>query len=263
MALFWRIWLAIAIVLTAVLAIFVGLATLQFGQVNAELVAERMAVLADRTGGPLEAAAKLGLPLSSVRNTPALLERARQTDDAITAIHVHDREGRIVHSTMETPPVTIPYAEVTAQNGSGYRYFETADGIVGAFDIAGRSGEPAGGILITYARQGSVTLLRAMAAELSLIAALVLLVSAAVGGLLLRVGLAPQIRAFEAVDRAVGEFERDSWRSAAGATTAKTDDDARADELRRLLDAADARYRTAGRAIAEATAPDSYDGRHA
>jgi len=89
-----------------------------------------------------------------------------------------------------------------------------------------------------------------MAAELALTAILVLVGAAALGGLVLRVDLARQIAAFEAIDGAVADFERDSWRSAAGgqgrAATGETD------ELRFLMNAADARYRAAGRAIAAA-----------
>src|SRR3546814_1835454 len=96
MALFWRIWAAVTLVNLAVLTIFVGLATLQFGNINSDLVGERLVVLADLTAAPFEAAAKIGLPLSTVRNADALLERARQTDGAILAIHVFDAAGRIV-----------------------------------------------------------------------------------------------------------------------------------------------------------------------
>src|SRR3546814_3890200 len=101
MALFWRIWAAVTLVNLAVLTIFVGLATLQFGNINSDLVGERLVVLADLTAAPFEAAAKIGLPLSTVRNADALLEGARQIDGAILAIHVFDAAGRIVHSTAE------------------------------------------------------------------------------------------------------------------------------------------------------------------
>src|SRR3546814_18120582 len=80
MALFWRIWAAVTLVNLAVLTIFVGLATLQFGNINSDLVGERLVVLADLTAAPFEAAAKIGLPLSTVRNADALLARARSEE---------------------------------------------------------------------------------------------------------------------------------------------------------------------------------------
>ena len=90
MALFWRVWAAVMLVNFAVLSGFVALATLQFGSINSALVGERLGVLAGRTVAPFEAAVRIGLPLSSVRNANALLERARQTDDSIVAILVFD-----------------------------------------------------------------------------------------------------------------------------------------------------------------------------
>ena len=57
MALFWRLWAAVALVNIAVLAVFVALATLQFGKIHGELLGERLTVLADRS-----AATKLMLP---------------------------------------------------------------------------------------------------------------------------------------------------------------------------------------------------------
>src|SRR3546814_9884983 len=69
MALFWRIWAAVTLVNLAVLTIFVGLATLQFGNINSYLVGERLVVLADLTAAPFAAAAKIGLPLSDRKST--------------------------------------------------------------------------------------------------------------------------------------------------------------------------------------------------
>ncbi|WP_119458276.1 hypothetical protein [Rhodospirillaceae bacterium SYSU D60014] len=251
MALFWRIWAAVTIVNFAVLAIFVGLATLQFDQIHSGLVGERLVVLADHTAAPFEAAAKIGLPLSSVRNAAALLERARQSDSSITAIHVFDAEGRIVHSTDTLPPASIPRKAVVARvEASGTPWYsETAEGFLGSIDIAGRGESLAGGILVAYSSGGNVTRVRAMAAELALAAMGVLVTAAAFSGLLLRLGLARQIEAFETIDVTIAGFEQDSWRSAAAGSPSR-DAGHDTDELRRLLDAADSSYRTAGHAIA-------------
>jgi hypothetical protein len=55
---------------------------------------------------------------------------------------------------------------------------------------------------------------------------------------------------FEAVDAAIADFERGSWRSAAAGAAAPVPVDDGTAELRQLLDAAEARYRATGRAIA-------------
>ncbi len=252
MALFWRIWAAVMLVMLAVLSIFVGLATLQFGNIHSDLVGERLAVLAGRTAAPFSAAARIGLPLSTVRNADALLERARQTDDAIVAIHVFDAAGRIVHSTVVPPPKTIsPEAAAARAEAKGAEWHrETSDGFVSSIDIASRDGISAGGILITYPVRGALIRLRAMAAELAVAAVGLLLASAVFSALLLRLGLNRQIRLFGDIDRAILDFERAAWRGAAQLTADPSEGGL--GELRRLLAAAEERYLIARQLLADA-----------
>ena len=251
MALFWRIWTAVILVNLVVLTLFVGLATLQFDSINSGLVGERLAVLAGRTAAPFQAAAKIGLPLSTVRNASALLERARQTDDAILAIHVFDQAGNIVHSTDAAAPAAIPAEALSARAAAagGTWHSEIDDGFLSSIDIPARGGASAGGILIVYPGGGNITQIRAMGAELAVAALAVLIAMAAASALLLRLGLGRQIRTFEAIDGAIADFERGAWRSAAAGTVSPPAGGATA-ELRQLLDEAEASYRTAGRALA-------------
>jgi len=250
MALFWRIWGAVTLVNFAVVTIFVALATLQFGNVNSGLVGERLVVLADHTAAPFKAAARIGLPLSTVRNADALLERARQTDDAILAIHVFDVTGRIVHSTISPPPTAIPaealFARTAADGVPWHR--ETTYGFLSSIDIVSRDGSTVGGILIVYPGGGNLTRIRAMAAELGLAAIGVLIIAAVLSALLLRLGLRGQIKSFEAIDNSIGKFERSAWRSAAGRPPDVAEGDA--EELRVLLDVAETRYRAVGQSLA-------------
>jgi hypothetical protein len=263
MALFWRIWTAVILANLAVLTLFVGLVTLQFDSINSGLVGERLAVLAGRTTAPFRAAAKIGLPLSTVRNADALLERARQTDDAILAIHVFDAAGRIVHSTDAPAPVSIdPEALAAREAAAGAPWHsETEGGFLSSIDIPARGGTTAGGILIVYPGGGNVTQVRAMAAELALAAIAVVLAAAGLSALLLRFGLGRQIRTFEAIDGAIADFERGAWRSAAAGSAPVDPPDDETAELRQLLDAAEARYRTVGRALATVAAGEPAEGR--
>jgi hypothetical protein len=253
MALFWRIWAAVTIVNLVVLAIFVGLATLRFDQIHSALVGERLVVLADRTAAPFAAAARINLPLSSVRNAAALLERARQTDDLITAIHVFDVEGRIIHSTEAQPPATIPPEAAAARShAAGLPWHrETDAGFLSSIDISGPDDQTAGGILVVYPSGGNIINVRAMAAELALAAIGLLIVVSTLSGILLRLGLRRQIAAFAAIDEAIAGFERDSWRSAA-ARQRPQHTAADADDLRVLLESVDRNYRDVGQAIAAA-----------
>lgn len=247
MALFWRIWAAVLTVNLVVLTLFVGLATLQFDSINANLVGERLAVLAGRTAAPFRASAKIGLPLSAVRNARALLERARQTDDAISAIHAFDPEGRVIFSTAQPPPATIPDEAGTARtraSGASW-HLHTGSSFLGGIDIAGADGRSAGGILIVYPDDGNVTQVRAMAAELAMAAIAVLAVVSILGCGLLRLSLRGPLATSEAIESAIADFERWSWRSAASTEQAVYQSDA-ATDLHHLLNEAEARYREIG-----------------
>lgn len=250
MALFRRIWIAVSVVNLAVLALFVLLSTLQFDSINSSLVGERLGVLAARTSAPFVAAARIGLPLATVRNAEALLERARQTDDAISAIHVFDADGTIVHSTDKAADPTIPAEANGARSAAGGKrwHIETTAGFYSGVDVANARGERVGGVLVVYPARLSVTRTRAMLEELGIAAIAVVLVSAALSALLLRIGLSRQIATFESIEDQISGFERGAWRSAAGASAAPD----RPGDLRALLDAAEARYRREGHALAAA-----------
>lgn len=198
---------------------------------------------------------------------PAVLERARQTDEAIIAIHVFDAEGRIVHSTTAGAPGRIPASAAAALATAHGRpwYRETSDGFLSGIGIQSASGTPMGGVLIIYPRRASLTNLRAMGAELAVAAVAVLVVSSALGAVLLRVGLAPHLAVFRAVDQSVAAFERRSWRQAfvtgaergefAEAAEAAAGREAPGDDgLAALLADAERRYLDARRTLAGAAA---------
>src|SRR3546814_12204773 len=90
-----------------------------------------------------------------------------------------------------------------------------------------------------------------MAAELTLAAIAVLLISAAFSALLLRLGLQRQIKLFETFDAAIVDFERDTWRVAAGRPVVPAEDDDGGD-LHGLLATSERRYISAGRPLAAA-----------
>lgn len=253
MALFWRIWAAVSLVNIVVLTVFLGLAALQFASINSTLVGERLVVLANRTVAPFAASARLGLPLSSVRNAPTLLERARQTDEDIVALHVFDAEGRIVHSTVSTPPASIPVAAAAArQSAKGAPWHrESPDGFIGGVDVAMTDGSSAGGILIVYPGTGHATQVRSMITELLEGAFWALLAASVLGTLILRLSLTNAIRHFGAIDATYTAFEVSAWRRGAGhEETAAPDRDPRA--LSTQLESAATRYRAAGQDMAAA-----------
>lgn len=253
MALFWRIWAAVSLVNIVVLTVFLGLAALQFASINSTLVGERLVVLANRTVAPFAASARLGLPLSSVRNAPTLLERARQTDEDIVALHVFDAEGQIVHSTASPAPASIPAAAAAARraaNGAPW-HRESPDGFIGGVDVAMADGSSAGGILIVYPGRGHDTQVRSMITELLDGAFWALLAASILGTLILRFSLRHAIKHFGAVDAIHNDFETRAWRRGAGPEEGAgpaVDPGA----LGTQLESAAARYRAAGRDMAAA-----------
>ncbi|MCW3783438.1 hypothetical protein [Defluviimonas salinarum] len=238
MAILWRLWATAAGVMLAVLLVFLALSTFQFSRVHSDLVGERLIVLADRTAAPFQAAVRLGLPIASVRNAVGILERARRSDDRISAIYVFDREGGIVHATLgeagDGPEVAAVRARmIGAQEWHG----EIASGFIAGVNIAGPSSDWAGGIAVLYPRGGSTTRVWAMAAELSVAVLGIFVLGALTAGLLLRIGLRRIISAFDRVDAAIADFERDTWR--------REDEAAPASGLRADLDESYDQYRSA------------------
>ena len=252
MALFWRIWAAVSLVNLLVLSVFLGLAALQFASINSTLVGERLVVLATRTVAPFAASVKLGLPIAGVRNAPTLLERARQTDEDIVALHVFDADGQIVHSTAIPAPAAIPPDAIAArQSAKGVPWHrETRDGFIGGVDVAMADGSSAGGILIVYPARGYHTQVRSMITELVEGAFWALLAAAVLGTLVLRYALRDAIGHFSAIDNIYSHFEFSAWRRGAGREEAAPDHDPAG--LSDQLESAAARYRSAGQSMAAA-----------
>ncbi len=238
MALFWRVWATSAGIILAVLVIFLLLSTFQFSRVHNGLVGERLVVLADRTAAPFEAAARLRLPISDVRNAVGHLERARQTDERIMAIFVFDDAGRVVHRTRGSTGEGSDLAALQARRSGARTWYGQIDaGFVAGVNIESPGGDPVGGIAILYPVSGNTTRVWAMAAELAVAALGILALSTVMAGLMFRVGMRRTIAAFDTIEREIAAFERDSWRG--------TDDAGEQTGLRADLDASFAQYRAA------------------
>lgn len=259
--LFWRIWTAIVLTTLAVLALFVLLATLQFQSINASLTGDRLAVLANRTAEPFLTPARIGLPLSSVRNAAALLERARQTDQEILAVHVFDASGQIVHSTESPTPASIPPSAQDAMHRGDTSRWQLFDGVsfIGGVTIVDGGGELAGGVMIEYPAAGHRTQVRAMAAELGFSALGGLVAFAVAAALLLRLSLRRLFRKFGHIETEIIEFERSAWRSAAGAPPTANAQGEGFGVLRQGLRDAEATYRSLGNKLTSLQPPPGAD----
>lgn len=222
MSLFWRSWGLVVLLVSAVLAALVLLSTLQFNTILSGFVQGRLAVLAQSAQLSFRSATSLGLPLASVRNGSAILERARQTDPQIAAIHVFDPEGRILFSTDTVPPARIDEAATKAHAASkqGVWRAETHDSLLSGMPIPDASKRRIiGGVVIVYPKVGLATSVRAMGANLALFAAAVTLLLGAAAIVCLRYGLGRLIAVFSGINATFTAFEQKEWRQAAGGTS--------------------------------------------
>ncbi len=206
------ILLSVAINL-AVLIAFVVLSALQFDQVRSELERERLKIVADRAAEPLAAAASIGLDLASVRNMRAILERSRQSDNAIIALSVIGPDGEVLLSTAAERGGDIGAATLrrlgepglpqSYREGGDYRYLVTFEdsrgGLVGA-------------LLTEYSGAAANTSVWAMAGRLATAALLLCIVGGLCSAWAVRAALKPEM----AIDRAIADadraLERRLWR---------------------------------------------------
>jgi len=248
MAVFWRLWAIASVTLAIAILIFVWLTLLQFRNVQRTLLTERVAVLAENTAKPFESAMSIGMPLSSVRNAEALLERARQTDDAITAILLVDPKHQILRQVGDDTSALASLAQSADWSRGAVNLFDGGR-FVSFNPIAGSGGGSPGAIVVALDASASINRTWAMGAELATAAAAFLGVGILAIGLALRRAFASEIAAYDAVEHDVELFERDSWRGEAS-------DQEAGGEFNRVLNDAYASYRAA---VSRAPAPGYVD----
>jgi hypothetical protein len=256
MSFFWRSWVTVTALIVTVLAVLAALSAIQFDAILSNFIQGRLAVLAQTTQAPFQSATDLGLPLSSVRNAQAILERARQTDFDISAVHLFDKAGTIIHSTDKDHPTSVRAEVLFAQSESESAtwHAETGDRFLSGVTILDPAGERLGGLLVVYPKTELDTAVGAMAAKLALYIIVTLVVVAGIGTVILRFGLRRLIQIFTGIDTAFATVEQREWRRLArGANVAlqpvrgfgiDTGD------LEQLLRAAEDRYIAAGKELA-------------
>ncbi|MDA5093692.1 hypothetical protein O2N63_06285 [Aliiroseovarius sp. KMU-50] len=235
------------------LAVFVGLATLQYESILSNLTRERLVVLAESVRGPFQAVADLGVPISTVRNADAVLERARLSDEAISAILVFSSDGNVVRSTAlndQTMETGKGFAAALTAGKSGIWHVETPDNFLVGANIAGVTGEYLGSVVIAYSSYEAATQVQAMEARLVLFAIAVFACSVFVVWIILRIVLAEHLRIFEGILSTFDRFERKFWRGKGASETAHADVDGLGfdtADFRELIEESEEQYRRARR----------------
>jgi sensor histidine kinase regulating citrate/malate metabolism len=256
MSLFWRSWVTVTALIITVLAVLAALSTIQFDAILSNFIQGRLSVLAQTTQAPFQSATDLGLSLSSVRNAQALLERARQTDFDISAVHVFDKAGTIIHSTDKDHPTSVR-AEVLftqSESKSATWHAETGQHFLSGVTILDPAGETLGGVLVVYPKTELDTAVGAMAARLALYIIITLVVVAGIGIVVLRFGLRRLIQVFTGIDAVFATIERREWRRLAKGANAAPHPvrgfGIDTGNLEQMLRAAEDRYIAAGKELA-------------
>lgn len=170
----------------AVLVAFVFLSVLQFDQLRSGLEQERLRVVADRAAEPLASAAMIGLNLSSVRNLDAVLERARQADQAINSLYVIDQNGAVVMGTGRGRPGAVGPETLRRLGDSSSSTSYKEDGDYRFLVTFKRStGDIAGGLLMEYSGAAANTSVWAMTGRLATAALIFCLIGGAFSGWLI------------------------------------------------------------------------------
>jgi hypothetical protein len=231
------------------LVIFVAMATIQYGAILSDLTRDRLLVLADTARRPFASVAELGIPIGTVRNADAVLARVASSDQAIVAIQVISPEGDVVRSTnmedLASLSETILGSIRAAEPGETW-HLETSERFLVGANIEGASGSRAGSVLIEYSKEGANLRLKAMEAQLVILAGLVLGGTFLIGYGLIRLALAEHLRIFNGLLASFDRFERGFWREEP--IVGESEDDfvglgIRISEFQGLLDRSEQSYR--------------------
>jgi hypothetical protein len=209
MPLFWRSWLVVSALIALVLAVLAVLCVLQFEAILSALIRERLAILAQTTQASFRSALDLGLPLETIRNAGAILEHGKASDPGITAIHVFERTGTIVHSTAPDPPTNVRAEVLFAQRAAdGARWsVETDDELFSGVTILDPASATIGGLVVVYPVTDLEAAADAMMRRLGILAVAVAVLGTGAALAAVRTGLGPAIRSLARLDAMTARLE--------------------------------------------------------
>ncbi|WP_417733890.1 MFS transporter [Roseovarius sp.] len=252
-----RIFPAIYSVVVASLLAFIALAVLQFNQINSELEREKVGILASRVAAPFEAAATIGLPLSSVRNASVLLERARQLDTAIEGVFLFGANGALLKSAA-SPSIDSATLGASLRNPAGtVRTWsgDTSHGYYAGVRILKPDDDLVGGIAIAYSGRKGASQSWAIVGKLLLSGLIFAIIAAPLIWLTLRRSLSGVVSSYDEIDSELRQVECASWLRSDPAGPAPRQDDSHL--FGRLFRAAEARYRDAAERIVGPVYPEA------
>ncbi|MCO6056586.1 MFS transporter [Pseudomonas sp. MOB-449] len=189
MSLIVRIWAALTGVIAITMSVFAVLAILQHDAIFSQLIRQRLAVTVEATARPFRSVVDLGLPVSTMRNKQALLERTQESDPAIQGIVLFNPSGIIVERSGTYAAAKVPreVLEVQARETSGRWGIETAGELISGASIRDETGELVAGVFAVYQKTELDTRSRAVARGIGWAAAAITALFAGVAYLAVRI----------------------------------------------------------------------------
>ncbi len=149
---FFRSWLTFTVVIGIVQAVLSLLAVLQHDAIFADLLRQRMAVIAQTTASSYKPILSLGLPISMIRNGDAIVARAVDMDNEIRAVQTFNPSGIVVHSSEEPRAQSVSreiLRQMQLSEGETWNV-ETETEILSGYKIVGPTGTVAGAVVVAY-----------------------------------------------------------------------------------------------------------------
>jgi len=197
MSILWRSWITFTAIIATVLIVLALLSSLQHNALYSDLIRQRLSVVAQTAADSFRPIVELGLPISMVRNANEVLDRAQQTDSQITAIHVFNPSGIIVHTTDPENPARVPDAVIQAQTLSEGDLWsvESESALFSGINILNSAGTTVGSIVVVYPKQEFDAHSTAMVKHIAFTTLALLAIFSSAAWILLRLRLAGAIRA--------------------------------------------------------------------
>lgn len=210
MSILWRSWLTFTAIIATVLIVLAVLSCLQHNALYSQLIRQRLAVVAQTTADSFQPVVNLGLPISMVRNARQVLERARETDARITAIHAFNPTGVIVHTTHPEHPDKVPAKVKLAQSlADGIQWsVETATELFSGISILDAADATVANVVVVYPKEEFEARTDAVVKNIATITIGLLLIFSAAAYLLLRLRLAGAIRGLQRLGLLFSSLQR-------------------------------------------------------
>jgi len=190
------------------------MATLQFENILYGMIKDRLVVLVEDVKEPFQSVARIGLPISTVRNAQAIMAVAQKSDLDISAIYVFDLKGQVVHSIGDSVGSSVSEIELKSISGFDKNVWQSDEGsfFTSIAAIRTASGDAVGGVVVRYPKLGALTQVKSMSAGLAIRAFWTLVMFTILSSILLWFVLRNYVKLNDGLIDAFDAFEKQYWR---------------------------------------------------